>query len=166
MMKKIFAYTLTAFACAAFFSVSAFAQATHSLWTNNNGFYIRDAQTTCTYSGFTTFEAATSWTEPTPGYSAGAHFRGISKTVAIGGCVANKYEFALTRLASTTADEIRGLWRVTRNGAIVCNNCNGTAYGLSQAAGVGNYYKVYVDDPTFGPQTWLYSGFIDVRKDF
>jgi hypothetical protein len=25
---------------------------------------------------------------------------------------------------------------------------------------------VYIDDPVFGPSTWLYSGYLDQRKDF
>lgn len=151
------------------FSTSASAQSTHSVWTNDNGLVIRDAQTGCQYLSLAAFDMATSWTEPGPPlYAAIAHFRGVSKAYAYS-AVCNTdhfYEFRLVRTAATTSDDITGYWNVYRDGGLQCSACKGVAYGLSQAAGVGNYYKVYVDDPVFGPSTWLYSGYIDVRKDF
>lgn len=151
------------------FSISATAQSTHSVWTNDNGLVIRDAQTTCQYTSLAAFDMATSWTEPAPPtYPAVAHFRGVSKAYAYSpACNTDHfYEFRLVRASTTTNDDIFGRWNVYRDNVLVCNGCAGTAYGLSQAAGVGNYYKVYVDDPVFGPQTWLYSGYLDQRKDF
>ena len=149
------------------FSISASAQSTHSVWTNDNGLAVGDPETGCWYTALKGFEMATSWTEPAPPvYPAVAHFRGITKAYATTfGCIDRKYEFRLVRASSTTADEIKGLWNVYRDGVLKCNSCSGTAYNLSAA--VGNYYKVYVDDPLYpGTENWLYSGYIDVRKDF
>lgn len=167
-MKKPFLAILAI----ALLSVAATAQIrTHSVWTNNNGLAIRDAQSGCTYTnltgGFVGFNMATSWDEPTPGNPADAHFRGVARAIGFSlACPNRAYDFRLVASTVTGADNIDGVWNVFRNGVLVCNNCNGTAYGLSQVAGVGNYYKVYIDDPVFGPQTWLYSGYLDVRKDF
>lgn len=149
------------------FSVSASAQLkTHSVWTNNDGLVIGDPTTGCSYTSFSGFNMATSWTEPTPGYPAQAHFRGVSKAGAVG-CTTYFFDFRLLKTAATDGDSITGVWDVYRSGVLVCAACNGTAYGLSSAAGVGNYYKVYVDDPAYpGTENWLYSGYINVRKDF
>ena len=167
-MKKQTIVTFLVLMMLGIFSISAAAQSTHSVWTNNNGYYVRDATNGCLYSSFSGFNMATSWTEPAPPtYPAQAHFRGVTKAIGFSAtCPTAGYDFTLVSTTSTTPDQITGRWRVYRNGGLVCNNCPGTAYGLSQAAGVGNYYKVYVDDPFFGPATWLYSGFLDVRKDF
>ena len=150
------------------FSVSASAQFTHSVWTDNNGLVVVDPTNSCAYTSFSGFNMATSWTEPTPpNYPAEAHFRGFTKALAYSAtCIDRSYEFRLVRSSATTADDITGRWNVYRDGVLMCSGCNGTAYGLSQAAGVGNYYKVYVDDPFYGAFAWLYSGYIDVRKDF
>lgn len=171
-MKKNLIVTFFAMLIVGLLSASAMAQPfTHSVWTNNNGLVIRDAQNGCTYNsltgGFGGFNMATSWTEPTPGDPAEAHFRGVAKAAGYSiPCPTRGYDFRLVSSTVTGPDNIDGLWNVFRNGVLVCNNCNGTAYGLSQAAGVGNYYKVYIDDPVFGPSTWLYSGYLNVRKDF
>jgi hypothetical protein len=150
------------------FSISAAAQSTHSVWTNNNGLYVRDATNGCLYSSHSGFNMATSWTEPAPPlYPAVAHFRGVTSAIGFSvTCPTRSYEFRLVKTASATVDNITGAWNVYRNGVLMCNACNGVAYGLSQPAGVNNYYKVYVDDPFYGAQTWLYSGYIDARKDF
>jgi len=148
------------------FSVSASAQKTHSVWTNNNGLVVADPTTGCNYGTFSGFNMATSWTEPTPGYPAQAHFRGVTKAGAAG-CTTYFYDFRLIKSAATDPDYIKGVWDVYRSGVLVCSACDGIAYGLSSAAGVGNYYKVYVDDPAYpGTENWLYSGYINTRKDF
>jgi hypothetical protein len=152
------------------FSISAMAQSTHSVWTNDNGLVIRDAQTGCNYTSLAAFDMATSWTEPSsPLYASIAHFRGVSKAYAYSSVcnTSHFYEFTLYKPISTSTDDIVGYWNVYRDGSLVCNACKGSAYGLSQAAGGVNYYKVYVDDPFYpGTENWLYSGYIDVRKDF
>lgn len=150
-------------------SISAMAQvSTHSVWTNDNGLVIVDPELRCKFTTLRSFEMATSWTEPgPPTYPAIAHFRGISKAYGdTRECGNHFYEFTLIKTASTTNDEIKGAWNVYRDGVLMCASCDGTAYGLSQAAGGGNYYKVYIDDPVYGAFAWLYSGYIDVRKDF
>ena len=150
------------------FSISATAQSTHSVWTDDNGLVIRDAETGCKYNALRSFNMASSWTEPAPPtYPAVAHFRGVSKAYGyVRPCYDHEYEFRLVKTAATSDDEIKGAWNVYRDGVLMCNACDGVAYGLNQPAGAGNYYKVYVDDPVYGPQTWLYSGYIDQRKDF
>lgn len=148
-------------------TVSASAQLkTHSIWTNDNGLVIRDAQTGCEYYSLAAFDMATSWTEPTPGYPAQAHFRGVSKAYAysIPCSTDHFYEFSLHKSVGTDGDTIKGYWDIYRDGTLVCSTCPGNAYGLSQS--VGNYYKLVVDDPVFGPSTWYYIGYIDQRKDF
>lgn len=150
------------------FSISATAQNTHSVWTNDNGLVIGDAQTGCAYTTLKAFDMATSWTEPSsPLYGAIAHFRGVSKAYAYSPiCNTDHfYEFTLIKNAGTSNDQIDGYWDVLRDGSLMCSACKGKAYNLSAA--VGNYYKVYVDDPLYpGTENWLYSGYIDVRKDF
>lgn len=159
--------TFFAMMFAAVSAVSASAQSTHSVWTNDNGLVIRDAETGCKFTTLRAFDMATSWTEPTPGYPAMAHFRGVSKAYGFThACNNHYYEFTLVKTSATTNDDITGAWDVYRDSVLMCSACNGVAYGLSQAAGVGNYYKVYIDDPIYGPSTWLYSGYLDQRKDF
>lgn len=149
-------------------SISASAQVfTHSVWTNANGFVIKDPNG-CTYNFFSGFNMATSWTEPfSPTNPADAHFRGVAKAVgSIGPCPTRVYDFRLVSSITTKPDVIEGYWDIYRGGVLMCSSCYGTADGLSQAAGAGNYYKVYVDDPFWGTQAWLYSGYLDQRKDF
>jgi hypothetical protein len=168
-MKKQTIVTLFILIVVALFSVSAMAQPfTHSVWTNNNGLVVRDAQTGCAYPSFSGFNMATSWTEPfNPTNPADAHFRGVTKAGGAGiACGVRFYDFRLVASTATTNDQIDGTWDIYRNNVLVCSACTGSAYGLSGAAGAGNYYKLYIDDPFFGPQTWLYSGYIDQRKDF
>lgn len=149
------------------FSVSASAQRTHSVWTNDNGLVVRDPTNGCSYTSLARFNMATSWTEPTPpNYPAEAHFRGVTRILfTTVSCPASSFEFRLVRSSATDADSITGRWNVYRDGTLMCNGCAGVAYGLSGA--IGNYYKVYVDDPAYpGTENWLYSGYIDARKDF
>lgn len=163
-MKKIIINVLFATILLGVFGLTAFGQSTHNI-RSTTGLVVKDFQTGCSYGSFSIFRASTSWTEPATFPAAGS-FRGITKTIAAGACVANKYEFVLLKTATTTADEITGTWDVIRNGSTVCSACNGHAYGLS--APVGNYYKVYVDDPATPGTTedWLFSGFISSRFDF
>lgn len=167
-MKKRMILALLAALVLGMLSISATAQVqTHSVWTNLNGYYIFDATNGCQYTNFGGFNMATSWTEPTPGNPADAHFRGVGKAAGYSFvCPTRFYDFRLVSSTATSNDQIDGTWDVYRNNVLMCSACNGSAYGLSQPAGVGNYYKVYVDDPFFGPQTWGYIGYLDQRKDF
>ena len=150
-------------------SISVSAQVfTHSVWTNANGLGIKDPNG-CNYSNFSGFNMAASWTEPfNPTNPADAHFRGVAKAIGslIGFCPTRVYDFRLVSSTVTKPDLIEGYWDIYRGGVLMCSSCYGTADGLSQAAGAGNYYKLYVDDPFAGPQAWLYSGYLDQRKDF
>jgi len=167
-MKRRLIISFFAMMAVGLLSAAAMAQPfTHSVWTNNNGLVIRDAQTGCNYPAFAGFNMATSWTEPTPGNPADAHFRGVAKAGGAGIlCGVRFYDFRLVASTATLPDSITGTWDIFRNGVLVCGACTGVAYNLSVPAGVGNYYKVYIDDPVAGPGTWLYSGYLDVRKDF
>lgn len=153
-----------------FMSMQAWGQTdTRSVWTNANGATIFDPQVSCVYLNFSGFNAATSWNEatitPNP---ADAHFRGVAKALGlpISLCPNRNYEFKLVASSATDSDSIAGTWDITRNGSVVCSACTGVVTGLSQAAGAGNFYELYVDDPVAGPATWLFSGYIDQRKDF
>jgi hypothetical protein len=168
-MKKRIMSAVFASMVLAVLSISASAQIrTHSVWTNLNGYYIIDATNGCQYTSFGGFNMATSWNEPLAAPNpADAHFRGVGKAAGFSlACPTRFYDFRLVASTATTNDQIDGTWDVYRNNILMCSACNGSAYGLSQPAGVGNYYKVYVDDPFFGPQTWGYIGYIDQRKDF
>jgi hypothetical protein len=138
---------------------------THSIWTNDHGRELWDAENGCSYGDFKKFNMATSWTEPTPGYAAQAHFRGVTYAYGLTHfCNNHYYEFSLNRSTATTNTDITGYWDVYRDGTLMCGACDGIAYGLNGAT--GSYYKLLIDDPIYGPGTWYYSGFIDQRKDF
>ncbi len=65
-MKKRMMLTFFALMVTALLSVSAMAQLnTHSVWTDDNGLVIGDAENGCEYSKFDKFHMATSWTERT-----------------------------------------------------------------------------------------------------
>ena len=166
MKNRIF-LTFLALAFVSVVSVSVSAQVkTHSVWTNNNGLVIVDPQLNCECTSLASFDMASSWTQPTPGYPAQAHFRGVSKAYgATRFCGNRSFEFVLNNSVGTDADTIKGYWDVYRNGVLVCSSCAGNAYGMSQAAGVGNYYKLVIDDP-ISVNDWYYVGYIDQRKDF
>lgn len=165
-MNKRIIVTFFALMMAGLLSVTAAAQLnTHSVWTNDHGLVIRDPDTRCDYTTLKGFDMATSWTEYTPGYPAQAHFRGVSKAYGIThSCGNHYYEFSLNNSVGTDPDTIKGYWDIYRDGVLMCSSCAGNAYGL--AAPVGNYYKLYIDDPTYGANAWLYCGYIDQRKDF
>lgn len=168
-MKKTFLLTLVAFLTIGLFTIPASAQPdTHSVWTNANGATIKDPNG-CTYTNFSSFNMAASWTEPfNPAGGADAHFRGVGKAIgsAFGPCPTRFYDFRLVSTLQTKSSSIEGYWDIYRAGTLVCTSCYGVADDIDQAAGVGNVYLLYVDDPFFGPQAWLYSGYIDQRKDF
>lgn len=163
-MKKRIIATLFALIIAGLLPAAAFGQlSTHSVWTNSHGHQIDDADNGCSYTDLKKFNMATSWTEPTPGYAAQAHFRGVSLAYGLTHfCNNHYYEFSLNNSTSTSNDDITGYWDVYRDGVLMCSACDGIAYGLSAA--VTSYYKLVINDPLGG--TWYYSGFIDQRKDF
>ena len=76
-----------------------------------------------------------------------------------------RYQFELVSVRSSDSSSITGVWNVYKNRGIACRNCPGTAYGLDLP--VGEYFKIYVDDPTGTVnRQWHYSGFIDHRFDY
>src|SRR5215213_10459522 len=108
-MKKQTIVTFFVLIMLGVFSISAMAQSTHSVWTNDNGLVIRDAETKCDYTTLPSFNMATSWTEPAPPtYPAVAHFRGVSKVIGyVRPCTAYEFEFRLVKTAATTNDYIK-----------------------------------------------------------
>ncbi len=165
-MKKT-VLTLVALIITGMISVSAMGQVvTHSIWTHNSGGrQVTDPELGCKVTTFYKFRMITSWTEPTPGYPAQAHWRGAAITKSENrGCDNHFYEFILNQSTSTSNDDITGYWDIYRDGTLVCSSCTGQAYGLSQP--VTNYYKLVIDDPFYGAGTWFYSGYINVRNDF
>ncbi len=70
------------------------------------------------------------------------------------------YAFQLVSVtAPTTADEIKGLWNISKNGAPLCTGCAGSASGLSQP--LNSYFKIYV-----GNSSYRLSDFITNRCDY
>jgi hypothetical protein len=169
-MNKTF-LTFIALIIAGLISVSATVSAEaqdnpHSVWTfDGGGREVTDPDLPCHFTKFEKFRMITSWTEPTPGYAAQAHFRGAAVTISADrGCDNRFYEFVLLQATTTTFNNIVGYWDVYRDGVLMCSSCTGSANGLIQP--VTNYYKVTVDDPVYGSGAWFYSGFIDQRYDF
>jgi hypothetical protein len=118
---------------------------------------IRDGQNKKEYKDIKPGDAIFAWTQATP--RAYGHAHGVIDPTL-------NYDFMLVTTTSSTADIISGKWIVRRNGVIVCNNCIGKAYGLSQPAAAGNYFKIYVGTPLAYAEKWHYSGYITNRFDF
>lgn len=114
----------------------AWSNPVHSVW-SNSAMEIKDP------TGWHTplsANASLSWNQST-----GFAFVNAHATSTTG----NVYDFQLVSVtASTTADQIVGTWNVTKNGIPLCTNCTGSAYGLT--GGVGNYFKIYVNNETYG----------------
>ncbi|HEX8539904.1 MAG TPA: hypothetical protein VF664_20755 [Cystobacter sp.] len=120
----------------------------HSVW-SNQGLYVSEpgAGATPSSARFTI-----NWQEAN---SASAFINAQATTSA-----GVRYEFSLVSVSGDpSADMVRGLWNVTRNGAPLCSMCAGSAYGLSQAPGA--YFKIYVDG-----ERYHLSGYITNRYDY
>lgn len=155
-MSKLTSRIVLSFTLIILFSASAFAQTSHSVW-SDKPLLVRDGKTGKEFKDIKQGDAIFAWTQATP--RAYAHANGmISATL--------NYDFMLVSVTSSDADSILGKWIVRRNGVIVCNNCIGKAYGLSQPAAAGNYFKIYVGTPAAYAEKWHYSGYITSRFDF
>jgi hypothetical protein len=142
-----------------------FILTSHSIWTNSEGRFIADAETTCEYTSFTKFDTITSWSEyHITLFPAIAHFRGAAFAQGNVSCGNHTYEFVLIETTHTNKKTIEGTWNVYRDNSLVCSSCNGSALDLNDP--VGSAYRVEVDDPIYGVGTWQYQGFITLRKDF
>ena len=153
-MSKLVARILFSFSLLVVMSVPAFAQATHNVW-STKPLYVNDWATHQNYKAFVSGNASFAWTETT--------VRAYAHAVAVV-TPALRYDFMLISTTSSTADEITGRWNVRRNGALVCANCIGKAYGVS--ALIGNYFKIYIGTPAAYAEHWHYSGYITNRFDF
>lgn len=153
-MSKLASRILLSLILLAVCSAPALAQDSHSVW-STKPLYVTDWSTHTQHKTFASGNAAFAWTQMT--------------TKAYGHAVANvtaalRYDFMLVSTTSTDADSITGRWNVRRNGMLVCNNCIGKAYNLSQP--VGDYFKIYVGTPAAYAEHWHYSGYITSRFDF
>ena len=166
-MKKRIVLAFFALIATAIFSAAAMA-GTHEIRTSSTGGRkLIDPDTGCVFGSFVKFRAITSWTEPTPGYAAQAHLRGVAGVESEEEqCGTHTYEFTLNASTTTSASTINGYWDVYRDGILMCSACTGQAINLNQTAGGGNYYDIFVDDPVYGPAAWDYSAFINARDDF
>ncbi|MET0404728.1 MAG: hypothetical protein ABW123_20095 [Cystobacter sp.] len=121
----------------------------HSVWSTQSTFVLEPGGAYYPISASATF----SWKED----SASA-FVNARATIASG----EQYEFQLVSVSGIpSASEIQGVWNVTKNGAPLCKMCTGKAYGLNQAAGGYNYFKIYVDGERFH-----FGGYISSRYDY
>jgi hypothetical protein len=155
-MRRLTSHLVLSFTLVFLFSASAFAQTSHSVW-SDKPFIVIDGATKKEFKDLKKGDAIFAWTQATP--RAYAHAHGVISP-------ALNYDFMLISPTASDVDSISGRWIVRRNGVIVCNNCIGKAYGLSQPAGVGNYFKIYVGTPLAYAEKWLYSGYITSRFDF
>ncbi|ATB42865.1 hypothetical protein CYFUS_008344 [Cystobacter fuscus] len=125
----------------------AWSAPTHSIW-STQGYYLNVPGVSTTVSSA---NMSFNWTEGT-----GLAFVNAQAKVPSG----DLYAFQLVSVtAPTTADEIVGLWNVSKNGAPLCTGCAGSAYGLSLP--LNSYFKIYV-----GNYSYHLSGFITNRYDY
>jgi hypothetical protein len=125
----------------------AWSAPTHSIWSTQG--YILQALDIFAYvpSANMTFN----WKEGTSLAFVNAEAEGPADEI---------YAFQLVSVtAPTTADEIKGLWNISRNGAPLCTGCAGRAYGLSQP--LNGYFKIDVSNLSYH-----LSGFIKNRYDY
>jgi hypothetical protein len=132
----------------ALFPAIAWSGQVHSIW-STKPMYVSDPSTpnATAVSG----NCSLSWNEATGQAFVNARAKNISGDI---------FEFQLVSLtANAGIDHLDGYWNVTKNGAPVCTQCLGTAYGLS--SGVGNYFKIYV-----GNNQYHLSAYISNRFDY
>jgi hypothetical protein len=154
-LRTVLKFTL-GFTFLALLSVPALAQTTHSVW-SDKPLYLTDGATGKQYKAFVKGDAAFAWTQAT--IRAYAHAVGVVSPGLT-------YDFMLVKTTSSDATTISGLFDIKRNGVLVCHNCVGKAYGLDQAAGGVNYFKIYVGTPAAYAEKWHYSGYLTNRFDF
>lgn len=153
-MNKLVSRILFSFTLLVVFAAPVLAQDTHNVW-STKPLYLNDGATGAHYSSFVSGNAAFAWTQNTTR----AYAHAVAQVTA-----ALKYDFMLVSVTSSAGDMITGRWVIRRNGAIVCNNCIGKAYGLNQP--IGDYFKIYVGTPMAYAEKWHYSGYITNRYDF
>jgi hypothetical protein len=143
----------------------------HSIW-SMEAFVLDDPIACISYNKFYSSDCALAWKENPPVdaiASAGSHF--FNAFVLPVAPMHLAYEFRLVNAYWSNDDEIRGVWMVLKNGVVQTKNCQGTAYGLKQASGGGNYFKLYCSDPN-APSVcdavpkWGFIGFITKRYDY
>jgi hypothetical protein len=155
-MRRFFSHIILSVTIVVFCTATVAAQSRHSVW-SDKPLMVRDGITNTSYNTFVRGNASFAWTQGTP--RAYAYAAGQVTAALI-------YDFTLVSVTSSTNQMITGRWVVRRNGVVVCNNCIGKAYGLDQAAGASNYFKIYVGTPLAYAEKWHYSGYITNRFDF
>src|ERR1700755_2056611 len=108
-MKKRIVLAFFALIVTAIFSAVALA-GTHEIRTSNTGGRkLIDPDTGCVFGAFVKWRTITSWTEPTPGYAAQAHFRGVAGVESEEEqCGTHTYEFTLNASTPTPGTTITG----------------------------------------------------------
>ena len=154
-MIKLVSRFFVVFTLLGLFAITALAQTTHSVWSENKPLQARDGATGASFTTFVSGNATFAWTQASVRAFARAH---VVVTPGL------NYDFALVSITGSDNDTISGRWVIRRNGAVVCNNCLGRAYGLSQP--VGKYFKIYVGTAAAYAEKWHYSGYITNRFDF
>ena len=134
-----------------------FAQAEHSVWSSKPQL-VKDGQTNASHSTFVKGNAVFAWTEG----STTAYIRAV---VLVNANLTYEFRF-ITSTTLSTADEISGKFDVFRNGTNVCHFCVGKAYLLSQPAGAGKSFKIYIGTGSNYAEKWHFSGTITNRFDF
>ena len=155
-MHRLTCQVILSFTMVFLFSASAFAQTSHSVW-SDRPFLIKDGQSGKEIKDIKQGDAIFAWTQATP--RAYAHAHGVISPSL-------NYDFMLISVTGSDADSISGKWIVRRNGVIVCSNCIGKAYGLSQPALPANYFKIYVGTPAMYAENWGYIAYYTSRFDF
>ncbi|HBB86681.1 MAG TPA: hypothetical protein DC047_03590 [Blastocatellia bacterium] len=155
-MRKLTSHILLSLSLGLLFAASAIAQTSHSVW-SDKPFLIKDGKSEKEFKDIKQGDAIFAWTQATP--RAYAHAHGVISSSL-------NYDFMLITVTSSDADSISGKWVVRRNGVIVCSNCIGKAYGLSQPALPANYFKIYVGTPAAYAEKWGYIAYFSNRFDF
>ncbi len=154
-MIKLVSRFFLVFTLLGLFSITAWRRPRIASGAKTNPLQARDGATGASYTAFVSGNATFAWTQATVRAFARAH---VVVTPAL------NYDFTLVSITGSDNDIISGRWVIRRNGAVVCNNCIGRAYGLSQP--VGNYFKIYVGTAAAYDEKWHYSGYITDRFDF
>jgi hypothetical protein len=143
----------------------------HSIW-SMDALLLADPVTCTSYKEFFSSSCAMSWKQAPPVDAltpAWSHF--FNASVLPVAPIELAYEFRLVGVNWSDADEINGTWMVLRNGVVLTKSCRGKAYGLDQAPGGSNYFKLVCSDPSVpavcaAVPEWHFIGYITERYDY
>lgn len=90
------------------------------------------------------------------------HFIAHARVAA---AIPQHYRFSLVSIGACDDDHIEGLFDVWRGNHRVVGAGVGKLYGLNQAAGGANYFKLYIGDNLCYAEKWHLGATINVRYD-